>query len=306
MPTKKRRLNDSTSVIRKPFVSPLRASKPESEPEPSQQNDNAADILYQPSVHAHTIRTIPPDTDTTTTPKQPSSSSLNPASRRKQPAFSDSSRRFDPEEVAAHKALTSLELQIRAVRNEIDALKQAAQLRASTSDAELEDLALKWKLAAQTAAEELFGTVKERVCRMGGAQAWRESEKKKYERQNGLGEFKEEPAESDDADCEFDSEGEELPQDEQEYRKAEKRRVKKEIEEAADVEEEVVVKQESGPKQVWQEAGNDDDVRVGPQCASLLLDLISQQTFTVDMMLRSLGINLNVIGYDKVTQKWVT
>ncbi len=29
------------------------------------------------------------------------------------------------------------------------------------------------------------------------------------------------------------------------------------------------------------------------------------QNFTIDMMLRSLNIDIDVIGYDKETQKWV-
>lgn len=259
LPSKRRRLNDSLSTLSKPFVSPLRTSRT-SKPErvPLQQNHNAANLLYQPSVLAHTIQAIPSFPTTSTISKPTSFTPAKSTPARKQPPFSTSAKRTDPAEHAAQKALTALELQIRAVRNEIDTLTQATQLTTSTTDTDLEDLAQKWKLAAQTAAEELFGTVKERVCRMGGVAAWRESEKKKYEKSNGWGEFKEE-VESDDADCEFDSQGEELPEEEQEYRKKEKRRARREMEEAADVEEKVVEREE-GTKKVWQEEGLDDDV----------------------------------------------
>lgn len=33
--------------------------------------------------------------------------------------------------------------------------------------------------------------------------------------------------------------------------------------------------------------------------------LTSVQNFTMDMMLRSLNIDLDVIGYDKESQKWI-
>ena len=155
-------------------------------------------------------------------------------------------------------------MQIRAVRSETDTLKQAARLTSNTTDSDLEDLALKWKLASQAAAEEVFGNVKERVHRKGGVAAWRETEKKKYERSNGLGEFadRNEVAEDDDRDCEFDSAGEELPEDEQEFRKKEKARLKKEKMESVDVEENVGDEDEEqdGKTKVWQEPGQDDDV----------------------------------------------
>ena len=73
---------------------------------------------------------------------------------------------------------------------------------------------------------------------MGGVAAWREGEKRKYDRSNGLGDFAQESEQDDDADCEFDSQGEELPEAEQEHRKREKRRLKQEALDAADSREE--------------------------------------------------------------------
>ncbi|KAI7601418.1 hypothetical protein KC343_g15268, partial [Hortaea werneckii] len=177
----------------------------------------------------------------------------------------------------------------RTLRTDIDALKQSNQISTSNTDAELEQLTEKWRLASQQASEELFGHVKERVCRMGGVAAWRESEKQKFERSHGMGAFAPEPEESDDADCEFDSQGEELPEKEQEFRKAEKRRVKQEALDAADLPsamEQQMGGSKGGKKMVWQEDVKDDD------------------SFTMDMMLRSLNIELDVIGYDKSAQRW--
>lgn len=99
---------------------------------------------------------------------------------------------------------------------------------------------------------------------MGGVAAWREMEKKKYERANGMGEFapQEEKAEDDDADCEFDSEGEELPEEEQEYRKKMKRKALQEMRDAADEPDVPEVDSSTQKGQVWQEDGKEDDVSV--------------------------------------------
>lgn len=161
------------------------------------------------------------------------------------------------EEQAAQRAVTSLETRIRRVKNEIDTLSQAARILNSNKAAELESLAEKWRCASQDAAEELFGSVKERVNRMGGVAAWKETEKKKNERFSA---FENEPVnEDDDADCEFDSQGEELPEEEQEARKNEKKRLKQEMMDAADRPERDL-REEASVNKVWNEPGKDDDV----------------------------------------------
>ena len=95
---------------------------------------------------------------------------------------------------------------------------------------------------------------------MGGVAAWREGEKRKYDRSNGLGDFAQEPEQDDDADCEFDSQGEELAEAEQEHRKREKRRLKQEAVDAADSPGREFTEAGSGKAEIWQEPGNDDDV----------------------------------------------
>ncbi|KAK5121320.1 hypothetical protein LTR85_005486 [Meristemomyces frigidus] len=286
---KRRRINNATNTLAKPFVSPMRSAK--AERTPLKENGNVANKPYTPSTLAHTVKAahVSPANSLSERPSAMGTTRAAPA--RKQHAFTPSrpSKRTDPAELAAQKALTALEMQIKALRNEIDTLEQAAQISSTTTDAELEVLTDKWRLASQQAAEEIFGSVKERVCRMGGVAAWRESEKKKFERSHGMGEFAPEPEEEDDADCEFDSQGEELPEEEQEFRKREKRRVRREAIDAADVgdvREEAGVAGGDGKTKVWQEGGGDDDA------------------FTMDMMLRSLNIELKVIGYDKVAQRW--
>lgn len=262
---KRRRLNDASNTLSKPFVSPLKTAVPLKTPTKSGRSDVIAanSPSYVPSTLAHTLSAAPLAFSHRS--QSTRSSTVTPVRSntvRRLPYSTPFAKRSDPAEQAAQKAITSLEMQIKSVRNDIDALTQAAKYMSDSTDSDLEDLALKWKLASQAAAEEIFGSVKERVNRMGGVQAWRDSEKQKYERSNGMGEYAE-PEVEDDADCEFDSHGEELPEEEQEYRKKEKRRMKQEAMEAADVEERVV-EDPTGPKQVWQQAGNDDDVSRRP------------------------------------------
>lgn len=258
---KRRRLNDSSRTLSKPFVSPLKTAAPNKTPTKSRRNDVLAtdSPSYVPSTLAHTINATAEARIFKSQSNRLSAVTPVRSNTGGRQAYSTPfAKRSDPAEQAIQKAITSLELQIKAVKNDIDALNQAAKYMSNSTDGDLEDLALKWKLASQAAAEEIFGSVKERVNRMGGVQAWRDSEKQKYERSNGMGEYAE-PEVEDNADCEFDSQGEELPEDEQEYRKKEKRRMRQEAMEAADLDQRVVEEQ-TGPKQVWQQAGNDDDV----------------------------------------------
>ena len=256
---KRRRVNDATQKLAKPFVSPMRSAKPAER----QPFADVANTRYTPSTLAHTIKRPYDSVDyvsTDTTVRRPTR--FMPL--RRHPVTAN---RRDPAEIAAQKALTALELQIRKVKNDLDVLKQSEQIKSSTMDAELEALADKWRLASQQAAEELFGVVKERVCRMGGVQAWRESEKRKFERANGLGEFVQQAdvEEDDDADCEFDSQGEELPEEEAEWRKREKRRMREEAREAMDppeAREAEVEGGDAGETRVWQDDGKDDDVSI--------------------------------------------
>lgn len=301
---KRRRIYNATNTLAKPFVSPLRSAK--AQQTPLKENNTANALPYTPSTLAHTVNAAVSPPPTLKLPRAPGLSATKSTPFRKQHTFTTSAKRTDPAELAAQKAVTALELQIKALRNEIDTLEQADHIINSTTDAELEALTDKWRLASQQAAEELFGTVKERVCRMGGVAAWRESEQQKYERANGMGDFAPEPEVDDDADCEFDSQGEELPEAEQEFRKRMKKRVRQEAMDAADVGD---VREEAvgdGKAKVWQEVGNDDDVSKSQRVLRKERMLTVLQAFTMDMMLRSLNIELKVIGYDKLGQRWIS
>lgn len=290
---KRRRLNDATNVLAKPFVSPLKRTATDRTAAQEQPTAaHAAHRPYAPSTLAHTISTSSPEVHKSQAVEQ-TVATPRPKTARARLSHTPitGSKRRDPEEVAAQKVITSLEIQIRSVRNELETLSQATQLSTGNTDDELVELTEKWKSAAQQAAEELFGSVHDRVCRMGGVAAWREAEKSKFDRQHGLGEYAQRDAadEDNDADCEFDSQGEELPEEEQEWRRKEKRRIRAEMAEAADVpaKDEGDRDSEAAKSMVWQEPGQEDDA------------------FTMDMMLRSLNIELDVIGYDKREQRWM-
>ena len=69
------------------------------------------------------------------------------------------------------------------LRNEIQMLTQAQTLATSTKDDDLVVLVEKWRTASRAVAEELFGSTRDRVNRMGGVGAWKEREKESKQRQ---------------------------------------------------------------------------------------------------------------------------
>lgn len=280
---KRRRVQEAHQRLTKPFVSPMRTNKSATTPVPPVTTHQA--FTYTPSSLAHTVQLAYPPAKSSTSRTEPAISRAptavaTPIRKPAASLYSSKKIRANPEEVAAQKAISSIEAQIRRTKNELDTLKQAQQIKSSTTDADLEQLIDKWRLASQAIAEDLFGTVKERVCRMGGVAAWREMEKKKHDRAHGVGEFarEEEVVGPNDADCEFDDEGEELPEDEQEYRKKMKRQVEREMAEAAegngDVEAEA---RDVKPKEkIWEEEGGEDDVSfVNQWCRGMRLTFVA-------------------------------
>ncbi|KAL8806112.1 MAG: hypothetical protein Q9182_001513 [Xanthomendoza sp. 2 TL-2023] len=151
---------------------------------------------------------------------------------------------------------TSLLNTLSALRARLETTNQALEIEASNSDAELQGLIQKWRSTSRDAAEEVFGSMKEKVQDMGGMVAWRRKEaeeKRKWddEERGGKG-----ASEDDDTDG-----AEELAQRERREEKAEEER---------------------------QEAQEDDDA----------------DGFTMEMMLKSMNIPLETIGYDKELQGW--
>jgi Swi5-dependent recombination DNA repair protein 1 len=123
------------------------------------------------------------------------------------------------------RAIRSHESSLAKTRQDIDMLNQALRLATSDKDSELDTLAIKWRMAARQAAEEVFAGARDKVNRMGGVGAWRERQAE----QAKFNEWKEpEPKEVYDENGELvEVEKEERYDDEWEYdaerRKEEKR-----------------------------------------------------------------------------------
>jgi Swi5-dependent recombination DNA repair protein 1 len=168
------------------------------------------------------------------------------------------------------------------LRNEITMLKQAQSLATSTKDDDLVQLVDRWRTASRSAAEELFGSTRDRVNRMGGVGAWKEREKESKERQNKW---------------------------DQEEREAEREKME-EAKESGEVDAEAYDRfaEMDGEREKPEEEketfkGADDDVSLqvhetGERTANYL------QSFTMDMMLKTLNIDLKLIGYNKEAQRW--
>lgn len=75
------------------------------------------------------------------------------------------------------RQIRTLESSLMKTRQDIDTLDQALRLVASNKDAELNELAIKWRRAARQAAEEVFAGARDKVNHMGGMGAWRERQK---------------------------------------------------------------------------------------------------------------------------------
>lgn len=269
-PAKRRRLNNAANTLSKPFRSPLKTPST-AQTAPLAPNRNAANTLsrpYRPSTLAHTILSSPQSS-----PPQKTQAALLPPKTplpKRTPlrvSYTPYSARtlIDPAVSATQKSVSALEARVRSLRNEIDSLTQAAQISSSTTDAELEALIEKWRICAQSCAEEVFGHVKEKVNRMGGVGAWRDAERSKFDRFKEMDEMarKEEEAKEDEVD-EFDEDGIELPEEEIEARRAEVRRVRQEKRDAMDEAEPVEENEgEESDKKVWMEEGRDDDVSNG-------------------------------------------
>jgi Swi5-dependent recombination DNA repair protein 1 len=144
-------------------------------------------------------------------------------------------------------------------------------------DADLVELCEKWRFASRQAAEELYAQVRERVNRMGGPRAWKESQKRKEEEQM---EYEQEER---DKLMEQDDDEDSEDEDGKPKHKAEKRDLYAEY---GDPETENEKSQRVGSVKNLNEKPGDED------------------EFTMGMMLSTLNVEVDVIGYDRERQTW--
>ncbi|KAL5346264.1 hypothetical protein ACLOAV_008532 [Pseudogymnoascus australis] len=183
---KRRRADSTAAALSKPFRSPFRATpgKPntDSQDQPSDLGRTQLDQKASPLKVSHVPRARNP-------PHFP---------YRRQRGASLSSRPSDTSdsqlEIAALvKTQRQLKNKLHSLSEELHLCEQAHKIEHAPSEAgsdggevggELLRLTERWKSASRQAAEELFGSAKDKINRMGGPQAWKEMQEKQLEFQN--------------------------------------------------------------------------------------------------------------------------
>ncbi|KFY41173.1 hypothetical protein V494_03181 [Pseudogymnoascus sp. VKM F-4513 (FW-928)] len=260
---KRRRADSTTAALSKPFRSPFRATaeKPnrDSQNQPSDLGGAQLDQTASPRKVLHVPRAPGPSTFPYKR-QQVVNLSLRPQDA------SDSQLEI----ATLVKAQRQLKNKLHCLTGELHVCEQAHKIEhdqlesgpdGREVDGELLRLTERWKSASRQAAEELFGSAKDKINRMGGPQAWKEMQEKQQEFQN---EFNSgfAPGEMDGCDGMSDTEI------------------------GANIE---------------IETQNEREARGGNDASEDLND----KEFTMSMMLRSLNIELEVIGYNKEYEMWM-
>ncbi|OJD24370.1 hypothetical protein ACJ73_04266 [Blastomyces percursus] len=270
---KRRRLDQATHTLSKPFKSPLRRQIQNT---PAENGDEKADGVSK------SIGAIDDSSNNTTisasaqhsphTPRPASVAVKRPTTIPpiRPPTISAPSLRAPSELLTLQKQYSALTTRLANLRMDLDIVTQALKLEQSGKDAELEMLVAKWKTASRKAAEELFVAAEERVKRMGGVKGWREDMRKAQERRARWDDDERGVGGKDDMDSEEEEE------------------VKRRIAEIEGEIEGVESRSDGKDGNGYQIGESDED-----------------ESFTMDMMLKSLNIELDIIGFDKDTQQWV-
>ncbi|KAK7520412.1 uncharacterized protein IWZ02DRAFT_377036 [Phyllosticta citriasiana] len=274
---KRRRLEDPQSVLRKPFRSPFKTPiRPTSKPdEDSASQSSAAQAsasqgdaaesspMSSPALPDSTKSSIPVSRTVTSksTPRPLPKPGMSPMMARKAASDDPVAQELRAEEQKQRR----IARQIANIKSEVDTFEQALAISTSTKDQELEEVIQKWREASRAAAEEVFGTVRDRVNKMGGVGAWREKEQRQRE-------WKQEERDAKRIAKEQRAEARAEARREREWRKEEMEREKEEL--------------EAQQPKATDEGANDD-------------------SFTMDMMLKTLNIDLDIIGWDKQSQRWI-
>lgn len=277
---KRRRIDAASSTLSKPFRSPFKA------PLKSPVKTQPSNASTQASASA-TLRTST-STLSEETPTLPflSAPTLNRASRPRKTFSSpvaSAALNADPDVAPVLRTQRDLERQLQELKEELETAEQASKIERDSFkrdpsgeiDGELVDLIKKWKEASRQAAEELFGKVKDRINRMGGPRAWKEMQKKQLENQEAWDQEDQTNTNGNDDDDDDDEEG----------RVAEKR----------DIYAEYSIDPETENEKSQQEKGVGDTGELPGQ----------EDEFTMAMMLRTLNVDLDIIGYDKYQQRWI-
>ncbi|CZT12108.1 uncharacterized protein RAG0_16060 [Rhynchosporium agropyri] len=261
------------SPFKTPFKSPIKDGQPQDSTTPTVAGSVPESNNNTPLASRTTNSLL---SNPTKTPRLPT-----PSAPRTKKTFASpiaaAALNADPDIALLLRAQRELEKQLRDVKEELDTAEQARKIEKDSYgkdpdgeiDGELRDLCEKWRGASRLAAEELFGKVRDRVNRMGGPRAWKEMQKKQEENRNSWDQ--EEQTNKDD--------------DEEENKDVEKR----------DVYAEYGIDPETENEKSQREKGVGDTGEMPGQ----------EDEFTMAMMLRTLNVDLDTIGYDKEQQRWV-
>ncbi|RAO67886.1 uncharacterized protein BHQ10_003898 [Talaromyces amestolkiae] len=238
---KRRRLDNAASTLSRPFKSPLPKSAQRKEPAdpdtPSSATTNSDSTKEQQTpTHSHKPAI----------PKVPSKPSLN---------IKTTIPESDPEIRYLRRKQLTLQSQLTSLRTELDIAQQALRIESSSRDDELRALKLKWRGISQRAAEELFETAKDKIARIGGVTAWKESERQRVKRM--------------------------LVWEDDEFYAARSG--------------------EDGEREKGDDGFNDNEEGGSGQTEDG-----EDETFTMDMMLKSLKIEPDLIGFNMIEKRWRT
>lgn len=185
--------------------------------------------------------------------------------------------------VRAHRT-TGQDAMIKDAGRRLETARQARRIEAASErrhpggpvDQELRDLVARWRGAARLAADELFGMVRGRVDTAGGPRAWKAMRQRQEDFYRGFdqelpGRSKRAAGGGGGDDGEDYDDGEEGEQGGFE---------RGEVESSLEKE-----------QRLLGEGGSDEDE--------------DEPEFNMAMMLRSLNIDLSLLGYDEAEEKWI-
>ncbi|KFZ14445.1 hypothetical protein V502_06043 [Pseudogymnoascus sp. VKM F-4520 (FW-2644)] len=183
---KRRRADSTAAALSKPFRSPFRTtavkSNRDSQEQPSDLGRTQLEQRASPLKVSHVPRARNPPpfpykrqqgVNISSTPSDNSDSQLEIAS--------------------LVKAQRQLKNKLHSLKEELHLCEQAHKIEhdpletgpdGKEVDGELLRLTERWKSASRQAAEELFGSAKDKINRMGGPQAWKEMQERQQEFQN--------------------------------------------------------------------------------------------------------------------------
>jgi hypothetical protein len=185
---KRRKLDESSSTLSKPFKSPMRVGVDSPNPRINCKEQTVPDQRAKVTLRkANPYATVTQVDDNSlhqpaAEPPLPSSGSSPICKLAPHLSSSPGGPAKDAEYLSLQKQRSALVLQLSKLRQALDTAQQALKIQSSNTDEELELAIGKWQRISREAAEELFVGAKDRVNRLGGVGAWRQRNQKHTQR----------------------------------------------------------------------------------------------------------------------------